>query len=582
MTGPGSLTGMRVLIPRGGQWGADTAAAVRAAGGSAQIAPLVDFTAADNDAPLTDALSQLAAGEFDWLVLTSATAISSIINAGAVVPTATKVAVVGPMTAKAATEAGLRVDLAPDADASAGALLAQWPASASSASILLPQGQLASAELADGLVARGHTVHRVEAYRTVSIQATDALRDQVAAGEFDVVFVGSGSISARLAAEFSPLPASLRVVCLGQRTAADARTAGLTVAATAAEQSIAGLIAAAATLRVGTAATLRTGPTPVVRPRRLRGSEPWRQLAAETRIAPRQLVLPMFIREGMDEPVPIGSMPGVLQHSLDSFREALHGAAEAGIGGVMLFGVPEHKDADGSGADDPDGILNVATRIAAEEVGDRLVVQTDLCLDEFTDHGHCGVLDAKGRVDNDATLARYRSMALAQADAGSALLGLSGMMDGQVAAVRDVLDTAGFHDVAILAYAAKYASALYGPFREAVDSSLNGHRRSYQLNPANGREGRREAALDIEEGADIVMVKPASLYLDVLASVAATSSVPVWAYQVSGEYAMIEAAAERGWIDRERAIDESLISIIRAGADAVLTYWAVEAAERNR
>ncbi|WP_457101096.1 porphobilinogen synthase [Microbacterium sp. P5_E9] len=319
---------------------------------------------------------------------------------------------------------------------------------------------------------------------------------------------------------------------------------------------------------------------PAARPRRLRATPAWRRLAQETRVQPAQLILPLFIRESAAESLPIGSMPGVVQHSLDSFRAELGRAAAAGIGGVMLFGVPEHKDAVGSGATDPDGILNVATRAAVAEVGDALVVATDLCLDEFTDHGHCGVLDAQGRVDNDATLARYREMALAQADAGSALLGLSGMMDGQVAAVRAVLDEAGRSDVALLGYAAKYASAFYGPFRDAVQSSLEGDRRTYQLDPANRREGLREVALDVAEGADIVMVKPAMSYLDVLADTAASSPVPVWAYQVSGEYSMIEAAAAHGWIDRERAIDESLTGIVRAGADAVLTYWAIEAAER--
>jgi porphobilinogen synthase len=319
---------------------------------------------------------------------------------------------------------------------------------------------------------------------------------------------------------------------------------------------------------------------PATRPRRLRQSAAWRRLVAETRVHPAQLVLPMFVRENADEALPIGSMPGVQQHSLDSLRAELHRAAAAGIGGVMLFGVPEHKDARGSGATDPDGILNIATRIAAEEVGSDLVVQTDLCLDEFTDHGHCGVLDAAGHVDNDATLERYRDMALAQAAAGSELLGLSGMMDGQVGVIRAALDEAGFSHVALLAYAAKYASAFYGPFREAVQSSLQGDRRTYQLDPGNRREGALEVALDVAEGADIVMVKPAMSYLDVLADAAASSPVPVWAYQVSGEYAMIEAAAAHGWIDRDRAVDESLQSIVRAGADAVLTYWAVEAAER--
>jgi porphobilinogen synthase len=317
---------------------------------------------------------------------------------------------------------------------------------------------------------------------------------------------------------------------------------------------------------------------PVIRPRRLRTTPAMRRLVAETRIHPAQLILPLFVREDIAEPAPIGSMPGVVQHTLESVKQAVQDAAAAGIGGVMLFGIPAGRDAIGSGATDPDGILNRATRVVAAEAGDALVVQTDLCLDEFTDHGHCGVLDARGVVDNDATLERYRDMALAQAEAGSQLLGLSGMMDGQVAAVRDALDAAGRTDTAILAYAAKYASAFYGPFREAVDSQLIGDRRTYQQNPANRIEGLREAALDEAEGADVLMVKPAMSYLDVLADVAATAQVPVWAYQVSGEYAMIEAAAANGWIDRDRAIRESVTGILRAGAGAVLTYWALELA----
>jgi len=317
---------------------------------------------------------------------------------------------------------------------------------------------------------------------------------------------------------------------------------------------------------------------PEYRPRRLRRTPAVRRLARETHLVPSQLVLPMFVREGITEPSPIGSMPGIVQHSLDSLRRAVAQAAEERIGGVMLFGVPETRDAVGSGADDPNGILNVATEAVVAEAGDALVVQTDLCLDEFTDHGHCGVLQADGGVDNDATLERYTAMGLAQARAGSAMLGLSGMMDGQVGAVREALDAEGFTDTLILAYSAKYAGAFYGPFREAVDSQLKGDRRSYQLDPGNGREGVREALLDVEEGADVVMVKPALPYLDVLADVKASVDVPVWAYQVSGEYAMVEAAAAHGWIDRRGAILESLLGIRRAGADAILTYWALEAA----
>jgi porphobilinogen synthase len=317
------------------------------------------------------------------------------------------------------------------------------------------------------------------------------------------------------------------------------------------------------------------------RPRRLRSSPAMRRLVAETSVEPRQLVLPMFVAEGVSEPRPISSMPGVVQHSRESARKAVAEATSLGLGGVMLFGVPEHKDATGSGALDPDGILNVAIADAREEAGDDLLVMSDLCLDEFTDHGHCGVLDDQGRVDNDATLEIYGRMGVAQAEAGAHLVGPSGMMDGQVGVIRAALDATGHQDVAILAYAAKYASAFYGPFREAVASSLEGDRRTYQQDPANAREAVREALLDVAEGADIVMVKPALGYLDLVARVRDAVDIPVAAYNVSGEYAMVEAAAERGWIDRERAIDESVLSIRRAGADIVLTYWAAEIASRQ-
>jgi len=319
---------------------------------------------------------------------------------------------------------------------------------------------------------------------------------------------------------------------------------------------------------------------PRVRPRRLRATPALRRLTAETRLHPADLVLPMFVREGIDEPTPISSMPGVVHHSLSSLPRAIEQAAEAGVGGVMLFGVPLEKDAVGSGATDPEGILNVATRVAVDAAQGALVVQTDLCLDEFTDHGHCGVLAADGSVDNDATLVRYDEMAVVQAEAGSQLIGMSGMMDGQIGSARDALDEAGFGGTALLAYAAKYASAFYGPFREAVQSTLVGDRRTYQMDAANGREGLREVDLDIAEGADVVMVKPAMSYLDVLAETAATSTVPVWAYQISGEYAMIHAAAANGWIDLDAASYESVLSIKRAGADAILTYWATELATR--
>jgi porphobilinogen synthase len=319
---------------------------------------------------------------------------------------------------------------------------------------------------------------------------------------------------------------------------------------------------------------------PTDRPRRLRTTPALRRLVAETDVRPRHLVLPVFVAEGIDAPKPISSMPGVVQHTRETLRKAAAEAAGAGLGGIMLFGVPARHDATGSGAVDPDGILNVGLREVRDEVGDDLPVMADTCLDEFTDHGHCGVLAADGSVDNDATLEVYAGMAVAQAEAGAHVVAPSGMMDGQVGRIREALDAAGHADTAILAYSAKYASAFYGPFREAVDSQLTGDRRTYQQDPANAREALREATLDLAEGADMVMVKPAMAYLDVLRSVAEVSEVPVAAYQVSGEYAMISAAAERGWIDRERTILETVTGIRRAGADIVLTYWATELAGR--
>ncbi|TDC53525.1 porphobilinogen synthase [Micromonospora sp. KC207] len=323
-------------------------------------------------------------------------------------------------------------------------------------------------------------------------------------------------------------------------------------------------------------------PYPEIRPRRLRRNAAVRRLVSETRVDPAELVVPMFVKEGLTEPRQIASLPGVLQHSRDSLRKAAAEAVRAGVGGIMLFGVPERRDATGSGGIDPGGILNLAIADVVAEVGDATVVMSDLCLDEFTSHGHCGLLTPDGEVDNDATLAAYAEMAVAQAAAGVGMVGPSGMMDGQVGVVRRALDAAGHTDVAVLAYAVKYASAFYGPFRDAVESCLDGDRRTYQQDPANLRESLREVALDVAEGADLVMVKPALPYLDVVAAVRAAVDVPVAAYQVSGEYAMVEAAAANGWIDRERVMLETLTSIRRAGAQIILTYWAAEAARLLR
>ncbi|NAZ75471.1 porphobilinogen synthase [Kineococcus sp. T13] len=316
-----------------------------------------------------------------------------------------------------------------------------------------------------------------------------------------------------------------------------------------------------------------------VRPRRLRATPAMRRLVTDVRLHPGDLVLPVFVREGIDAPQPIRTLPGVVQHTRASLVATAKEAVAAGLGGIMLFGVPEHLDAVGSGADDPDGILNVALKDVRDAVGDDIVVMADLCLDEFTDHGHCGVLDAAGRVDNDATLERYASMALAQAAAGAHVLGPSGMMDGQIGVLRAALDGAGHEDVSLFAYAVKYASGFYGPFREAVNSQLKGDRRTYQQDPAAGvAEALREVRLDLDEGADMVMVKPGLPYLDVLRAVAEVSDVPVASYQVSGEYAMVEFAAQAGALDRDRVALESLLALRRAGAQIVLTYWALDAA----
>ncbi len=315
--------------------------------------------------------------------------------------------------------------------------------------------------------------------------------------------------------------------------------------------------------------------------RRLRRSAAMRRLVADTTVSVDDLVAPVFVREGIREPVPISTMPGVVQHTTESLvLEAKH-IVQLGIPALVLFGVPERKDPIGSGAADPDGVAQRALRAVREAVSDELVLIADLCLDEYTDHGHCGVLDARGEVDNDATLERYAEVALAQVDAGADVVAPSGMMDGQVRAIRAALDSSGHTDVAVLAYAAKYASAMYGPFREAVNVSIagGGDRRRYQEDPARRREGVAEALLDVSEGADIVMVKPALHYLDVLSEVARAVDVPVAAYHVSGEYSMLTAAAQLGAVELDAALDETLIAIKRAGADFILTYFAKRAAE---
>jgi porphobilinogen synthase len=320
---------------------------------------------------------------------------------------------------------------------------------------------------------------------------------------------------------------------------------------------------------------------PQARPRRLRTTQALRRLVARTSVRPADLVQPLFVKEGISDPQPVGSMPGVMQHTRDSLRKAAAAAVEAGVGGLILFGIPAQKDTHGSAADDPNGIVQLALADLAADLGTDTVLMADLCLDEYTDHGHCGILTPAGDVDNDLTLERYAAIALAQARAGAQVVAPSGMMDGQVAAIRSALDAGGFIEVAICAYAAKYASAFYGPFRDAAECAPQfGDRASYQQDHGSPEEALREVLLDVAEGADIVMIKPALAYLDIISLVARSVQLPVAAYQVSGEYAMIEAAAANGWLDRDRVVTESLTAIKRAGAGIILTYWATEWAGR--
>ena len=668
---PRPLAGRVVLVPRLREPD-PLAEALRTAGAEAVRAALTRTVAGDA-AELASASARLAAGEYDWLVVTSARTVE-MLDVGAA-PVSTAVAAVGSATARALAAAlGRDPDLV--AGGSARALLEALAGRgvAPGARVLLPQSALAAPLLAEGLRGLGAHVDRVDAYTTRTAAPADlppGLVGRWRAGGVDAVVVTAGS-TARAAVELlGPAPPGTVVVALGGPSRAAAAAAGLAPAGDIAAspspnpddvvaEIIAGIGHRPHPLQPGSHAgatpphppadlrpakplaaqrpaeppatqphqgimTEHTAPAspaepepatpgasaapapaepagvspaasflaergvpapsaPVIRPRRLRTTPAMRGLVAQTRIRPDALIYPVFVREDIAEPRPIGAMPGQWQHTLDSVRREAAACAAAGVGAIDLFGVPATRDETGSGAWAEDGILNRAIAAVRAEVGDALVVCADTCLDEFTSHGHCGLLrpgpgPRAGEIDNDPTLALYQAMAVAQAEAGAHMVSPSGMMDGQVAAIRAALDATGHDDVAILAYSAKYASAYFGPFREAVGSTLTGDRRTYQQDPANRREGLREVMLDVEQGADMVMVKPAGPYLDVLADVAAASPVPVAAYQVSGEYAMVEAAAANGWIDRERVIVESVLGIVRAGADCVLTYWARELAE---
>ena len=504
---------------------------------------------------------------------------------------------------------------------------------------LLPVSALGSDTLAQGLRELGYDVRRVTAYEMVPVPAErpvrrrepeplagnsasggladrehtaeelpvkelapESARAACTAGEVTAVVVTAPSRAAALLDGQRPA-ADVAWVAIGEPTARALRERGLSpVTATwPTPRDLADAVdAALGTARPDGRTTAETDARPttctdtdqenekmndnemsynlVSRPRRLRTTPAMRRFAAETRVTPSELILPVFVKEGLSEPQPLASMPGVVQHSMDSLKRAAAEAVELGLGGFMIFGVPETRDAVGSAALDPEGILNRGIRAVREEVGDEIVVMSDLCLDEFTDHGHCGVLDGQGRVDNDRTLDIYGRMGVVQAQAGAHMVAPSGMMDGEVGVIRAALDAAGQQETSILAYSAKYSSAFYGPFREAVDSTLTGDRKAYQMDPANRREALLEMQLDLDEGADMVMVKPAMSYLDILREVADASPVPVSAYQISGEYAMIEAAAANGWINRDAAVRESVLSIKRAGANSILTYYATELA----
>lgn len=537
-----ALYGWTVLVPRTKEQAGEMSERLVTHGAIPIEVPTIAVEPPRSPAQMERAVKGLVDGRYQWVVFTSTNAVRAVwekfeaFGLDARAFSGVKIACVGQATADKVRSFGITPELVPSGEQSSEGLLAEFapyddvfdPVNR----VLLPRADIATETLAEGLRERGWEIDDVTAYRTVRAAPPPAeTREMIKTGGFDAVcFTSSSTVRnrARLARKVSP------------------------------------------------------PMYPDVRPRRLRTTPAMRRLVAETSLEPRHLVLPMFVADGLDAPREIPSMPGVYQHTPDSLPAAATAAVEAGVGGLMLFGVPraEDKDARGSGGTDPDGVLNRALRDLRAELGDATVLMADTCLDEFTDHGHCGVLGASGAVDNDATLERYAEMAVAQAEAGAHLLGPSGMMDGQVASIRAALDAAGHQDVGQIAYSAKYASAFYGPFRDAVGSSLEGDRRTYQQDPANRREALREVDLDLAEGADLVMVKPAMSYLDVLREVADRSDVPVAAYQISGEYAMITAAAQNGWIDRDTAILESLTSIRRAGADIVLTYWAAEVAGR--
>ena len=593
------LFGWRVLVPRTKEQAAVVSQRLREYGAVPEEVPTIAVEPPRTPQQMERAVKGLVTGRYQWVAFTSANAVRAVrerfeeygLDARAFA--GVKVAAVGEQTSAALLDFGIRPDLVPDGDQSAEGLAAAWPPYDDLLDpinrVLLPRADIATETLLARLIDLGWEAEDVTAYRTVRAAPPPApIREAIKGGGFDAVLFTSSSTVRNLVGIAGKPHAVTVIGVIGPQTAKTAAEFGLRVDVTAPRPSMAALVEAVAeygaglrdaavqcgrtgspaerapprrapTAALASRALGRTGYVsasfPVARPRRLRRTPALRALVAETSLRPRELVLPVFIKEGISEPQPIGSMPGVVQHTRDSLRKAAAEAAGAGVGGLIVFGVPAVKDGRGSAADDPAGISQLALADLRAEVGDDCVIIADLCMCEYTDHGHCGLLTEDGDVSNDATLERYAAIAVAQAEAGAHLVAPSGMMDGQVAAIRAALDAAGHGDVGICAYSAKYASGFYGPFREAAEGApAFGDRASHQQDPANAAEALREVALDIGEGADMVMVKPALAYLDVIRRVADSVTVPVAAYQVSGEFAMVEAAAANGWLDRDRII----------------------------
>jgi len=577
-----ALAGVGVVVTRDEPVAGPLARRLEAAGARVLRWPTVAIAPPADPAPLAAALGRLA--EFDWLVVTSAHAVEAVAARVATLPPRLRVAAVGDATADAARRAGWRVDRVP-AEFHGEALVAAFGAAgdARGARVLFPAGDLAAATVPAGLAALGAEVVRVEAYRTarptLDAAATTA---EASRGRLVLTFASPSAVDGLAAAlgpaAFDELLAAASTAVIGPTTAEALRRHGATPDAIAAPSTLEGLVAAAA--RAAQALSRRSHPMsfPRQRPRRLRANAAWRAMVAETTLSAADLVYPLFAVPGEGIAKPVASMPGVFQLSIDRLVEEARRAHSLGVPAVILFGIPEHKDPEGSSGYADDGIVPRAIRALKAELP-TLLVWADVCLCEYTSHGHCGLLTAEGAVDNDATLPLLARAALAYARAGADAVAPSDMMDGRVAAIRATLDAEGFAELPIVAYAAKYASAYYGPFRDAAQSApAFGDRRAYQMDPPNAEEALREVALDLEEGADIVMVKPAGPYLDIVRRVKETFRRPTAAYQVSGEYSLIKAAAANGWVDERRMVLESLVGIKRAGADIVLTYFAPEVA----